>query len=79
MVPARFDNVLYYEDGMCNVQVDGKWGYLDKQGRMAIPARFDQARRALHDLRSEALRIPTLVRSLDGPYPIAKTCCCSFQ
>jgi hypothetical protein len=34
---AAVDTVLY------GVEVDGKWGYIDKTGTMVIPAKYDAA------------------------------------
>jgi hypothetical protein len=30
-----------YQDGMCPVKIDGKWGFLDQSGALAIPAEYD--------------------------------------
>ena len=30
-------------DGLCPVQKDGKWGYIDKSGNVVIPLEYDNA------------------------------------
>jgi hypothetical protein len=32
-----------FSEGLCGVQKDGKWGYIDTGGHLAIPAQFDSA------------------------------------
>jgi hypothetical protein len=42
-IPAQFDEVQWFEDGLAAVCMSGKWGYIDKSGRFRIPARYDLA------------------------------------
>ena len=35
--------LLYFSHGKAEVYIDGKWGYIDKKGTMAIPAIYDVA------------------------------------
>lgn len=40
----RFPNaVRRFSEDLAAVEVDGKWGYIDKQGRMAVPPQFETA------------------------------------
>jgi hypothetical protein len=47
-IPAEFDDSLGFGEGLAAVRVGdeeaGKWGYIDKQGKMVIEPQFGQAR-----------------------------------
>jgi len=44
VIPARFDYAWGFADnGLASVELDGKWGFIDKTGEMVIPVRFDEA------------------------------------
>jgi len=36
-------NSVAFNEGLCPVRKDGKWGYIDTTGRLAIPLQFDAA------------------------------------
>ncbi len=43
---ARYDDVAYsFSEGLARVEINDKWGFIDKSGTLVIPARYD---RALH-------------------------------
>ncbi|MEM9982116.1 MAG: WG repeat-containing protein, partial [Bacteroidota bacterium] len=39
----RFQRRRLFSDGMAAVQFNGKWGYINKQGELIIPAIFEEA------------------------------------
>src|ERR1700722_5416501 len=39
-LPKPFAN---FREGLCAVRVDDHWGYIDKTGRLVIPAQYDEA------------------------------------
>lgn len=44
VIPAVFDAVAPFQQGLAAVQLAGKWGYLDEAGHAAIAPRFEAAR-----------------------------------
>jgi len=44
VIPARFDGVGSFAEGLARVKVAGKWGFIDTAGKMVIEPKFDQAR-----------------------------------
>ncbi|MGB8262232.1 MAG: WG repeat-containing protein [Terracidiphilus sp.] len=51
-IPAVWEGVAFsdvsgqavaFNEGLCGVLKDGKWGYIDKSGKLAIPPQFDSA------------------------------------
>jgi len=44
-VPAgRFEDISDFAEGLAAVQINGKWGYVNKQGQIAIEPKFDIAK-----------------------------------
>lgn len=42
-VSGDYDNVSSFCAGMCAVQLDGKWGYVDEQGQIVIDEKYEKA------------------------------------
>ena len=42
-ITPQFDYAYDYADGLAEVQIGGKWGYIDKTGKFAINPQFDLA------------------------------------
>jgi hypothetical protein len=40
-IAPQFDFAHPFYEGMATVEVAGKWGYVDKEGRMVIPPKYD--------------------------------------
>ena len=40
-IPYEFEKAYKFEDGIANVQKDGKWGYIDTNGNWIIYHEFD--------------------------------------
>ena len=39
-----YDDICYqYNEGLCDVKVENKWGYIDRTGKMVISPQFDDA------------------------------------
>jgi hypothetical protein len=38
----KFEQARSFAEGLAEVKVDGKWGFVDHKGRLVIPARFDE-------------------------------------
>lgn len=36
LIPARYDSVRHFSDGLAGVRVEGRWGFVDSQGQMVI-------------------------------------------
>ena len=43
LVPAIYDNIERYCNGVSRVSRDGKWGFIDESGAEIIPCQYDQA------------------------------------
>jgi len=43
-IPPEMGGESSFSEGLAVVKLNGKYGYMDTQGRVVIPARFDQAR-----------------------------------
>jgi len=43
ILPARYDDALYFEDGLAPVKTGDKWGFINEQGVQVIPFKFDYA------------------------------------
>jgi len=41
IVPARFDRVSPFQDGICQVMLDGKWGIYNSAGQQVLPCIYD--------------------------------------
>ena len=41
--PCIYDQAEDFRDGMARVMIDGKWGYLDATGALAIPLQYEDA------------------------------------
>jgi hypothetical protein len=44
VIPVQFHNARSFSDGLAAVEVDGKWGYIDRTGKMVILPQFLGAR-----------------------------------
>lgn len=40
VVPAQFDEAMYFSEGLAAVKIGGKWGYINEQGLLLIPPRY---------------------------------------
>ncbi|MBQ3424385.1 MAG: WG repeat-containing protein [Clostridia bacterium] len=40
LIPAEYDDLQGFSEGLCAAEKDGLWGYLDGDGNVAIPFRF---------------------------------------
>src|SRR6185295_3518303 len=43
VLPAQYDNIYPFSNGLAAVQTGGKWAYIDTTGKLVIPALFDDA------------------------------------
>jgi hypothetical protein len=43
VVPAVYDEIGPFSEGLAPVEVNGKWGFIDTKGNMVIPAVYDSA------------------------------------
>lgn len=41
VIPATFDDAWWFSEGLASVKVNGKWGFVNKDGTLVIPAKFD--------------------------------------
>jgi hypothetical protein len=41
-VDFKFDRVQSFSEGLAAVRVGDRWGFIDRTGRMVIPARFEE-------------------------------------
>jgi hypothetical protein len=42
-IPPKYDDALYFEEGLAPVKIGDKWGYINEQGVLVIPMKFDYA------------------------------------
>lgn len=43
IIAARFQDAGDFSEGLAAVKIEGKWGYVDKDGQMVIPPAFERA------------------------------------
>ncbi|MGN0205839.1 MAG: WG repeat-containing protein [Muribaculaceae bacterium] len=43
VIPAIYDKAWYFHEGLAAVELNGKWGYIDKSGKEVIPFKYDDA------------------------------------
>ena len=43
VIPAKYDDVWSFSEGLASVEINGKWGFIDKTDTMVIPAKYDFA------------------------------------
>ena len=43
VIPAQYYDARYFSEGLANVQINDKYGFIDKTGTVVIPAKFDDA------------------------------------
>jgi hypothetical protein len=43
IVEPQYEDADYFSDGLAAVKKDGKWGYIDEEGKMVIEPQFDYA------------------------------------
>ncbi len=41
VIPAKYEAVWSFSEGLAVVKIAGKWGYIDKTGTMVIPAKYE--------------------------------------
>ncbi len=39
VIPAKFDGAWHFSEGLANVEYNGKWGFINKVGKIVIPAK----------------------------------------
>lgn len=42
VIPPQFDTADAFVEGMARVQINNKWGYIDKTGKFVIPPQFEE-------------------------------------
>lgn len=43
LIPATYDNIQWFNEGMVAVKRGGKWGYIDSTGKEVIALKYDEA------------------------------------
>ena len=43
MIPCKYEYAGGFSDGLALVKLDGKWGFIDKEGHVVIPFEYDDA------------------------------------
>lgn len=43
VIKSRFDDVGLFEDGLAPAKMNGKWGYIDREGKSVIPYKYEAA------------------------------------
>src|SRR5215470_6777971 len=49
IIPARYEEVYLFTDGLARVNLNGKYGFIDKSGTEVIPLKYDNASIFFHD------------------------------
>ncbi|PPJ62334.1 WG repeat-containing protein [Cuspidothrix issatschenkoi] len=42
VIAPKFDEAGYFHEGLASVNIDDKWGYIDKTGKIVIPLQFNK-------------------------------------
>ena len=42
IVPCKYDNALFFHDGLAAVSLENKWGFVDLAGKLVIPLQYDR-------------------------------------
>lgn len=42
VIPAKYDEVENFSEGLARVKINGKWGFIDKTDKLVIPAKYDK-------------------------------------
>ena len=51
----QYSDALCYRDGLAAVKKDGKWGFINSRGNVAIPIVYDKASHFFADKKSVSL------------------------
>ena len=43
MIPIKYDKAWSFSEGLANVKLNDKWGFIDKTGKEVIPIKYDDA------------------------------------
>ncbi len=43
IIPCKYDFAVIFSEGIAKVEMNGKYGYIDKSGREVVPCRYDDA------------------------------------
>lgn len=43
IIPPKFENIKGFSEGLASVKVNGKYGFINKKGKVVIPHEFDDA------------------------------------
>ena len=41
LVPPKYDDVSHFEEGLAAVELNGKWGFIDRSGKEVVPPKYD--------------------------------------
>ena len=41
MIPCKYDYAYSFSEGLAGVEINGKWGFIDKRGNEVIPCKYD--------------------------------------
>jgi len=41
VIEAKYDDVYAFSNGLAPVELGGKWGYVDYEGKLVVPIKFD--------------------------------------
>lgn len=57
VIPCKYDNVKDFSEGLAAVCVDGKWGFIDKTGKVVIPCIYNNVNSFSEGLASVSIGI----------------------
>ncbi|MGN7055431.1 WG repeat-containing protein, partial [Neisseria sp. P0003.S004] len=43
VIPPKYEEAFYFNEGLAAVKILDKWGYIDKRNQWVIPARYKSA------------------------------------
>ena len=44
VIPFKYDEADFFSEGFAGVKLNGKWGFVDKSGKVVVPIKYEDGR-----------------------------------